>query len=109
MTEEHSCIVTARKAQQVVPPRDGATFDQALDGARLHRQHNRVLAVMRDGCWHTLPELAAATGDPEASISARIRDLRKERFGSYIVDRRRRTVGLFEYKLRVGQLELVGA
>lgn len=88
------------------PHRDGATFDQALDGARLHYQHNRVLAVMKDGAWHTLPELAAATGDPEASISARIRDLRKARFGGYVVDRRRRTVGLNEYRLQVGQLEL---
>lgn len=61
---------------------------------------------MKDGSWHTLPEIAAGTGDPEASISARLRDLRKPRFGSYVVDRRRRSQGLFEYRLRVGQLEL---
>lgn len=49
----------------------------------------------------TLAEIEAATGDPEASISAQIRHLRKKRFGSYIVDKRRRDEkgGTWEYRL----------
>ena len=79
--------------------RDGYTFDPALDGRRLAAQHNRVLAILKQGGWYTLAEIAALTHDPEASVSARIRDLRKPRFGKHTVDRRRRTQGQFEYRL----------
>jgi hypothetical protein len=106
---ESSVVVQAPTKPQglaQIPHRDGATYVHELDGQRLHRQHNRVCALMRDGVWRTLAEIAAATGDPEASVSARLRDLRKPRFGSYLVDRQRRGPGLFEYRLRVGQLEL---
>lgn len=34
-----------------------------------------------------------------ASISARLRDLRKPKFGGYVVERRRRTVGTWEYRV----------
>jgi hypothetical protein len=88
-------------------PRDGATYDHQRDARRLACQHNRVLAFMRDSKWHALSEIAEATGDPEASISARIRDLRKPRFGSYVVERRYVERGLFEYRLLVGQLEIL--
>lgn len=82
-------------------PRDGDTFDPVRDFERLADQHRRVWAVMRDGQWRTLAELAQATGSPEASVSARLRDFRKERFGGQRVDRRRRTEGQFEYRLEV--------
>jgi hypothetical protein len=91
----------------LVPHRDGATFDPARDGQRLAAQHHRVLARLRDGEWWTLRRLAQATGDPEASISARLRDLRKERFGSHLIERRYVERGLFQYRLVLGQLELV--
>ena len=87
--------------------RDGATFDYARDARRLAGQHARVLAFLRDSQWHTLSQIAEATGDPEASVSARLRDLRKPRFGSYVVERQYVERGLFRYRLRVGQLELV--
>lgn len=91
----------------VVPHRDGITFDLARDGRRLAAQHHRVLARLRDSQWWTLKRLAQATGDPEASVSARLRDLRKERFGSHLIERRYVHRGLFEYRLVLGQLELV--
>ena len=78
---------------------DGATYDPRLDRARLNRQTEAVLRFMSDGRWHTLPEAHEALGEPEASISARLRDLRKARFGAYVVERRRRSPGLFEYRL----------
>ena len=81
---------------------NGAEYDPALDNDRLRSQMGRVFAVMRFGRWLTLKEIAAVTGDPEASISAQLRHLRKPRFGSYRVDRRPRgdrRLGMFEYRL----------
>jgi hypothetical protein len=57
---------------------------------------------MNDGQWRTLAEIEEITEDPQASISARLRDLRKERFGEHEVARRRRGSGqrgLFEYRI----------
>lgn len=70
-------------------PFDGSTYDPARDRARLQRQLARVREIMRDGQWRTLAELAAETGAPEASVSARLRDLRKQKFGALFVERRR--------------------
>ncbi len=88
------------------PPRptfDGATFDEEKDGERLRRQLEAVKDVMSDGAWRTLAEISAATGAPEASASARIRDLKKAKFGGHTVNRRRRAGqenrGIFEYQL----------
>ena len=81
---------------------DGKTFDPALDAERLESQLGRVYDLMIDGCWRTIYEIAIETKGAETSISARLRDLRKERFGAYRVFRRRRGdphFGLFEYQL----------
>lgn len=79
---------------------DGATFDSDLDGGRLSRQIVRVRNLMLDQKWRTLAEIEAMTGFPQASISARLRDLRKERFGMFIVERRRRKEGgTWEYRV----------
>jgi uncharacterized membrane protein len=51
------------------------------------------------GDWWTLAELARATGYPEASISARLRDLRKPKFGGYTVERQYVERGLFRYRV----------
>ena len=83
---------------------DGLTFDALLDLDRLNAQSRRVAEAMLDGQWRTLREVAEATGDPEASVSARLRDLRKAKNGGHTVKRRRRaslapTDGLWEYHL----------
>lgn len=78
---------------------DGHTYDPAIDGDRLDTQLIRVQALMSDGEWRTLPEIVHCTGGTEASISARLRDLRKVRFGAFIVERRRVAGGLFEYRV----------
>lgn len=81
---------------------DGRTIDPTLDNARLRGQIHRVFICMQDGVWRTLGEIESATTDPQASVSARLRDLRKARFGGYLVNRRRRGEpedGLFEYQL----------
>jgi hypothetical protein len=81
---------------------DGETFEHDHDGPRLRRQLTRVYALMFDSRWRTLDEISEVTGDPPASISARLRDLRKARFGAHDVARRRRgeyAAGLFEYRI----------
>lgn len=78
---------------------DGATYEPDRDHDRLHAQLTRVLNVVRDHDWHTLSDIATRTGDPEASISARLRDLRKLKFGGHVVARRYVDRGLFEYRL----------
>ncbi len=80
--------------------RDGATYDARLDLERLNKQARRVFNVMRDGMWRTLRQISDATGDPEASISARLRDFRKQRFGGLNVERRREA-GTWLYRLVV--------
>ncbi len=83
---------------------DGPTFDPAEDGPRLNRQLQLVRDLMADGRWRTLGEIAAAVGCPEASVSARLRDLRKEKFGGHQVDRERvpGQNGLWRYRLVLG-------
>ena len=78
--------------------RDGVTFQADLDLDRLNAQMRRVYDVMSDHQWHSLAEISQRTGDPESSVSARLRDLRKDRFGGWLVNRRR-LGGFFEYQL----------
>lgn len=78
---------------------DGETFDRQQDGPRLSRQLESVFDLMQDGKWRTLREIAASTKKPEASVSARLRDLRKERFGSWNVQREGLGDGLFRYRV----------
>ena len=81
---------------------NGPDYIPERDNARLTGQILRVFNLMRDGKWRTLREIAEATGDPEASVSAQLRHLRKERFGSHIVEKQYRgdpESGLHEYRI----------
>jgi len=89
---------------QTVMNFDGPTFSPQYDGDRLTSQLAKVFTLMRDGSWRTLGEIADSVGGSEAGVSARLRDFRKERFGSHSVERRRRgepSDGLFEYRLLI--------
>ena len=84
---------------------DGPVYDPKFDRARLTGQLADVYGYMVDGGWHTLDEIASATGHPHASVSAQLRHLRKERFGGHDVDKRPRgdrAAGLWEYRLAAG-------
>ena len=84
--------------------RSGSTYESEYDFDRLNAQAIRVAhAMLQRGDWVTLRHLEAVTGDPQASISARIRDFRKARFGSKTVERRRVSGGLYEYRILPGQ------
>jgi hypothetical protein len=78
---------------------NGPAYDPELDHPRLSAQILRVYRAVEDGEWRTLGEIEEITGDPQASISAQLRHLRKPRFGGFIVEKRRRGGGLWEYKL----------
>ena len=89
---------------------DGPAYSKEADRDRLQGQILRVFYVMQDGQWRTLEEIRAAIElahghhDPEASISAQLRHLRKPKFGGYKVDKRHRgdaARGLYEYRLEV--------
>jgi len=81
---------------------NGPAYDKDFDQARLKGQILRIYTLMSDHQWRTLSEIEHLTGDPQASISAQLRHLRKDRFGGFIVERRRRgdpKHGLHEYRL----------
>lgn len=78
---------------------DGATYRADRDRARLSGQLGRVADALSDGRWWTLAQLAVRCGDPEASVSARLRDLRKGRFGGYTVLAEPQDGGLWRYRL----------
>jgi hypothetical protein len=96
------------RAQQATTPAghglplfDGATL-QAEDEPRLSGQRDRVYRALFDGRWHTLSEIHAAAGGKETAVSARIRDLRKKRYGQHTIDIRCLGGGLWEYRLTKG-------
>jgi hypothetical protein len=80
----------------VPPPVLGSTFNEARDGKRLAEQAQRVFNFMADGQWHTLREISVGAGAPEASCSARLRDIRR---GGATVLREHVEAGLWRYKV----------
>jgi len=83
----------------------GETFDPKQDGGRLVGQLGRVrdFLLAREGRWLTLEQIAKGCAPAtEAAVSARLRDLRKPRYGGFIVEGRRSAPGrgLWVYRLR---------
>lgn len=78
---------------------DGKTYDPERDEDRLKTQLFSVWGLMRDGKWRTLEEISHAVYCPEASVSARLRDFRKRKFGGHTVERAYVSRGLFKYRL----------
>ena len=88
-----------------VPPSrafDGETYVPARDFIRLNGQMRRVYDVMKDGEWHSLQQLIERCGGTAASMSARLRDFRKRKYGARVVDRRHVSEGFFLYRFRRG-------
>jgi len=79
---------------------DGETYDKNKDQVRLSRQIDKVQHFLEGNDYVTLDEISAATGIKNmSSISARIGDLRKDRHGNRVVDRKYISDGLYSYKL----------
>lgn len=100
------------------PMFDGETFVPEFDAARLSGQLAAVYQLMSDGEWRTLAGIGHAVRRvpgceraTEASLSARLRDLRKPRFGAHTVEHRRRgdaEGGFWEYRLVLEEGEANG-
>jgi hypothetical protein len=80
------------------PRFDSGVDLSASDHIRLGAQIKRVLDALSDGCWHSVPEIARLTSDPEVSVSAQVRNLRKPKHGGYTIERRR-VANVYEYRL----------
>lgn len=81
---------------------DGSDIDSKKDNERLTGQIKAIFDLMKDGKFRTLREIEDSTNFPQSSISAQLRNLRKERFGSFNIDKRSRgdrENGLFEYRI----------
>ena len=78
---------------------NGSDYIPERDDVRLTGQLLRVFDAMQDGKPRTLRMIADETGDPEASISAQLRHLRKPRFGGHTVDKEYLGDGLYQYRL----------
>lgn len=92
-------------------PFDGVTYDRKQDSKRLLSLLDRVKSIMLSGNWRTLKESKDETGGTESSVSARLRDLRKGKFGGYKIERKRIIGGLHAYRLRISivkQSEMFG-
>jgi hypothetical protein len=80
---------------------DGADYDDERDRARLGQQLQAVYDVMADGRWHTINEVARASGydETQQSVARQIRYLRAKRFGGHTIERRYEGDGLYSYRL----------
>lgn len=65
---------------------------------RIPHQLIAVRNLMEDGQWRTLSQISIRTGYPEASVSARLRDLRKAPHNR-TVERRLKEPGLYQYRM----------
>lgn len=82
---------------------DGAFYIPSLDEKRLTTQMERVRRELLDGRWHTAQSIADRIHAPLTSVSAQIRNLRKQENGGYdIITRRDGDTGLFLYRLVKG-------
>lgn len=86
-------------------PFNGSDYSHTRDAPRLTEQIQRVFTVLSDRNWHALSHIAMLTGDPEASISAQIRHLRKARFGGWEIEKKHMGNGLYLYRLTGERIE----
>lgn len=101
-------LAASDRTTDPMPDHDGQTYEAPFDKGRLNGQLRAVYEVMVErwpGRWFTLSELTEITSDisgkpyTEAAISARIRDLRKTKFGSFSVESKRVDGGLWVYRV----------
>jgi len=78
----------------------GADYDAGIDRDRLGVQLRAIRTLMLDGKWRTVQEVAEATGAPENSAQAQLRHLRRPVHGSHVVEKRKRSGALNEYRVR---------
>tara|TARA_R110002167_G_scaffold282191_1_gene487457 strand:+ start:372 stop:665 length:294 start_codon:yes stop_codon:yes gene_type:complete len=83
----------------VNPDFDGDDYVADRDNARLTNQIDKVRMYMENAGYLTVKQIAADLKQPEPSVSAQIRNLRKDRFGARTVNREYRGNGCYAFKL----------
>ena len=80
---------------------DGDTYNRERDYDRLNKQQKEIFDIVIDGEWRTLSELEYLTDyrHPPQSISARLRDFRKKKFGGFLVERKYIINGIHSYRV----------
>lgn len=96
-------ISNAKSSDASDPNFSGPEYEPERDHARLKTQHERIRDLMLDGNWRTIREISHATGDPENSIQAQLRHMRKPRFGGFIVTKER-CGNLYGYRARARRI-----
>jgi hypothetical protein len=71
-------------------PRYGLRYDREATRTQLEIVRDVMLSAAECGAWVTLTEISPMTRFGEASISAQLRHLRRQVFGGYRVEKRRR-------------------
>jgi hypothetical protein len=86
------------------------TAEKAVARAPMGRQLRAVYGFLSDGGWWTFAHIQSGVlySDyvriSEAGISARIRDLRKPRYGGHVIERRATAQkGVYAYRLVTGE------
>jgi biotin operon repressor len=70
------------------------------DTPRLQKQLDVILLLMMDEEYRSLQEITDITGYPHSSVSAQLRNLRKEKHGGYVVNKTNKGDGYFEYQVK---------
>ena len=80
----------------------GETFDKELDQERLDTLFEKVKKFMSDGNWHTAPEIRRGIGaSPDTDVNRRVRDLRQQNRGGYIIESARVEHGVWKYRMSI--------
>ena len=85
--------------KEITPEFDGDDYVSRRDKPRLTLQIHQVRMYMENNDWLSVKQISDDLNFPEASVSAQIRNLRKEKFGNRIGERRYQGNGLYEFKL----------
>ena len=80
---------------------DGPTYNEPRDKTRLKRQLDSVRSCLLSGGWWTLAQLSGKAHGSTQSVSARVRDLKKLKFGAYTIDKRHVGDGVWEYRMKI--------
>jgi len=86
-----------RSIESYVPWFRGDDYSPPRDRPRLKKQFDRVLAVMEDGKWHTIAEVANLTEDPAQSVARQMRYIRAR--PGMRVERRHDGGGLYSFRV----------
>lgn len=84
---------------------DGPDYDPAKDEKRLTIGIARIIDLCSDAKWRTLHEISTITKVSEPSVSADLRHLRKLKYGSQVVRKKRMIGGIWAYQLIIAHPE----